>query len=111
MWWWWAWIVFIVVVLFLPLSFGWGRLGWGPPYPSYYRRRNYAGRAGGPLAAPDLADPSLDTGTVPPTGTRGLSDDQALAGGYPGHRWSWVADLFWLAVLGAIAWAVFLWVT
>ncbi len=29
---WWWWIAFVVIFLFLPLTYGWGYRGWGPPY-------------------------------------------------------------------------------
>lgn len=39
MWWFWLWLLFVAVLLLLPLAYGWGYRGWGPPYPSFYRRR------------------------------------------------------------------------
>lgn len=32
------WMLFVVILLLLPLSYGWGYRGWGPPYPRAYRR-------------------------------------------------------------------------
>ncbi len=111
-WWWWAWIVFIIVVLLLPLSWGWGRRGWGPPYPTYYRRRYYARPGDRPPIEPEPGDVSPDNPNVPPMRTRTLVDDREPIEPYAGYPWwNWLADLFWLAVLAAIAWAVYLWVT
>lgn len=111
-WWWWAWIVFIVVVLFLPWSYGWGRRGWGPPYPTYYRRRTYA-RGASATAEPGDVDPYDPT--VAPMGDRvderDLLDERAASERYPGYGWTWLADLLWLAVLAAIGWGFYLWVT
>jgi hypothetical protein len=52
----------------------------GPPYPTYYYRRRYTDR--------------LPAGSPPPRT-------------YP--RWGIAADLFWLAVLGALIWASVWW--
>lgn len=110
-WWWWAWIAFVFIVLLMPLSVGWGQRGWGPPYPTYYRRRYYARYPTAPIAPePGDVDP-LDP-NVPPMRDRVVVDDGRTAmGTYPGQSWSWLADLLWLGVLAAIAWAVYLWVT
>ena len=35
---WWLWLLFMIFLL-IPTGYGWGYRGWGPPYPSYYRRR------------------------------------------------------------------------
>jgi hypothetical protein len=32
--WWWIWVAIIVLILLLPLSYGWTRRDWGPPYPA-----------------------------------------------------------------------------
>ena len=34
MWWFWWWLLFVTVLFLLPLGYGWGYRGWGPPYPS-----------------------------------------------------------------------------
>jgi len=96
-WWWWVWIAFIFFVFFVPLSYGWGRRGWGPPCPTYYRRRVYAQRST----------------IVPESGQVVVEDPAAPApvDPYSASGWTWLADLFWLAVLAAIAWAVYLAVT
>lgn len=91
MWWWWlAWLGFVIVFLALPWGYGWRRHGWGPPYPSYYRHRSYVRR--GPF------------GPVAPEPSNVVPAHDAYAG--PG--WTWLADVFWLAILGAIAWAIYL---
>lgn len=48
MWWFWLWIVFVVVLFLLPLGYGWGYRGWGPPFPSFYRKRKIPSREGSP---------------------------------------------------------------
>lgn len=109
-WWWWAWIAFVFFFVFLPLSVGWGRRGWGPPYPSYYRRRTYA-RGRTPIA-PEPSDVDPTNPTVPPVrGRTAVLDRQALPATYPGERWAWLGDLLWLCVLGAIGWGIYLLVT
>lgn len=40
--WWWLWLVFVLVLFVVPLAYGWGYRGWGPPYPSLLRRRRTA---------------------------------------------------------------------
>jgi hypothetical protein len=37
--WWWFWLAFICLFLLPPLGYGWGYRGWGPPYPTAFRRR------------------------------------------------------------------------
>lgn len=83
-WWWWIWIVFIVLVIALPTGYGWGYRGWGPPYPRY----RYRGRRGNIVEYEEIDDPRR---TAPPPHTSG---------------WGIVADLIWLAILGAIIWAI-----
>ena len=37
-----SWWIFVVAYMFLfmvPVGYGWGYRGWGPPYPSYLQRR------------------------------------------------------------------------
>lgn len=97
MWWWWAgWVAVVVFLLLLPLSYGWGRRGWGPPYPSYYRRRRAV------AVRPESGDVDPANPGVPPVRDRSPA-------GAPGVQW--LADLFWLAVLATAAWAVYLWVS
>lgn len=103
--WWWIWVAVIFVVMFLPLSYGWGRGGWGPPYPTYYRRRYY--RGGDAPIEPEPREVDPRDPTVPPMRDRTPRE----ADRYPGYAWSWLADLFWLALLAALGWAIYLWVT
>lgn len=107
-WWWWAWVWFVILLLILPWAYGWRRRGWGPPYPTYYRRRTYTRRA--PIAPePPDTDPYAP---VPPMHDRDPAAHEApTPGRYPGQGWSWLADLLWLGVLAAIGWAIYLWVT
>lgn len=107
MWWWWVWVAWVWLVIFaLVLSWFYGsrRRGWGPPYPTYYRRRISARRT--PIAPePAGTDPYAP---VPPMHDRvPPRDDQVV----PGDGWRWLADLLWLCVLVAIAWGIYLWVT
>lgn len=104
-WWWWAWVAFLLLFLLLPLLYGWGRRDWGPPYPTYYRRRRYPRGA----AAPEPRDVDPYDPTVPPMDDRLTAERDDI--GYPGSGWSWLADLLWLGVLAAIGWGVYLWVT
>jgi hypothetical protein len=106
-WWWWGFLAFILVFLFLPLMFGWSNRGWGPPYPTYYRRRS--DRRNALLREPPAA-------SDPYTGRTYGSGDPAY-GGTPlktglgaGSRWSWLADAFWIGLLIVIGWAIYLWV-
>lgn len=107
-WWWWAWVAFVFFLLVLPWGYGWGRRGWGPPYPRYYRRRTLHR---GTMMAPEPRDTAPDTAGVPPMRDRVPDADPLVAESYPGYGFAWLADLLWLGVLAAIAWAVFIWVT
>jgi hypothetical protein len=69
--------------LALPLGYGWAGAAGGRPT----RRITDAATTGG--CRTTRTDPSA----------------------YPGYGWSWIADLFWLAILAALAWAIYLWVT
>ena len=42
--WWWIFVLFLIL---LPMTYGWGYRRWGPPYPSFYRRRRVADPAPG----------------------------------------------------------------
>jgi hypothetical protein len=80
MWFWW-WLIFVTVLFLIPVSYGWGYRGWGPPYPYLYRRGRI--RAVRPYAA-----------TSSPTG------DTARASG----EWGWVADVIWMVFVIAAVW-------
>jgi hypothetical protein len=69
------WILFVVFLFVVPLGYGWGYRGWGPPYPSYYQRRRRA------AARDALADADAER-----------------------QQWGVVADLLWVVVLVAIVW-------
>ena len=45
--------LFLILLFFLPLGYGWGYRGWGPPYPSYYHRRRRPAEAYGDTAVAD----------------------------------------------------------
>lgn len=91
-WYWWAWFAIVVFLILLPLTYGWGYRGWGPPYPRYYyRRRSVRDSSGRRL---------LDEEALRPV----LVEDQPEE---PEPRgWGLFADLVWLAVIGAIIWAI-----
>ena len=74
--WFWLWIAFVILVLLLPLTYGLAR-GWGPPYPSYYRRARLRRRPGQPL------DPAADA-----------------------PAWGVVADVLWVFLVLALVWLV-----
>lgn len=96
-WYWWLWIAFVLFVILMPLGYGWGYRGWGPPYPRYYDRGR--ARVGGrPYPAPG------STQREPLPGDPGMP----VAGASTG-AWGVAADIFWLAVLGAIIWAIVAW--
>lgn len=78
--WFLLWLLFVVFLLVLPLGYGWGYRGWGPPYPSYYRRRRAA------AAADPAVDPGADT-----------SVEEAAA-------WGALDELLWVVVAVAILW-------
>jgi hypothetical protein len=40
--WIWLWLLFMFMMFVAPTGYGWGVRGWGPPYPSYLRRRSNA---------------------------------------------------------------------
>jgi hypothetical protein len=48
-WWWWFWVGSLGMLLAIPMAYGWGYRGWGPPYPRYYQRSQHlrAEAAGG----------------------------------------------------------------
>jgi len=95
--WWWAWVALTIIVLAIPLSLGWGRRGWGPPYPSYYRRWR-TGRDRVRTGAPDPADPAA------------APRSRRSAGPPEDYRYGWPADLLWICVLAAVVWVIWLWV-
>jgi hypothetical protein len=72
------WILFVVFLFVVPLGYGWGYRGWGPPYPSYYQRRRRAAATRDPLADAD-------------------ADRQ---------EWGMVADALWIVVIVAIVWLI-----
>jgi hypothetical protein len=37
-----AWLIFSFATVLVPLSYGWGHRGWGPPQPWLWRRRDGA---------------------------------------------------------------------
>lgn len=47
---WWFWIAMLLLLFLIPLGYGWGYRGWGPPYPSRWPRRRAT--AGGAEVAP-----------------------------------------------------------
>lgn len=99
-WYWWAWFAIVVFLVLLPLSYGWGYRGWGPPYP-----RSYTSRWG--------ARPVGRASDPPPRGRDRLQGEQTtvvLVEERPVEPepsgWGILADLIWLAVITAIIWAI-----
>ena len=101
-WYWWAWLAIVVFLIVLPLSYGMGYRRWGPPYPRYYVRL----RGGVPRGA----HPDPDAATRTGAGAGGEPERQVvLVEELPPEEpsgWGILADLLWLAVLGAIIWAI-----
>lgn len=93
-WWWWAWIVLIVIFALLPLLFVWASRRSGPPYPRYVRRRRAR------TMAPVREDPY-----------RQERRDEEAREQAKEDAWTWLADLFWLGVLVALAWGIWLWLS
>lgn len=92
-WYWWVWVAIVVFLILLPLGYGSGYRRWGAPYPSYYYRRRTTGSR---RAVP----------TPPPAERRpGMIPDEPPFETVPAP-WGVLGDLFWLAVLGAIVWAI-----
>ncbi len=81
--WFWIWLAFLLVFLLLPLGYGWGYRGWGPPYPSYYRRRRT--RSG------DIVEERA-------YGDRTLAVEEETSG------WGVLADVLWLVLAVALIW-------
>ncbi len=52
------WLLFVVLIVLLPLWYGWGYRGWGPPVP---RRRSQAERA---RAEAGVSEPGWDAWMV-----------------------------------------------
>jgi len=84
--WFWMWLAFVFFLVVFPLSYGWGYRGWGPPYPSYYRRR----RLGRAVA---VSDPPAETRPVP-------------GGGADTTGWGWAADVVCTLLVVAGVWLV-----
>jgi hypothetical protein len=68
----------VVMVLFwmLPIGYGWGYRGWGPPYPRYIQRRRgeRAAASGGPAT-------------------------------FDHHSWGWGGDFVWIVLFFGAFWA------
>ena len=94
-WYWWAWFAIVIFLIFMPLIYGWGMRGWGPPYPRYYYRRRQLRRP------PGVETPEQRSATQ--RSERVLVQEEPVA---TEGRWGIGADLLWLAVLGAAIWAI-----
>lgn len=81
--WFWIWLLFLVVFLLLPVGYGWGYRGWGPPYPSYYRRRRT--RRGDIVEEP-------------------VYREQAVAVEDEPSGWGILADVLWIVFTVAVIW-------
>lgn len=98
-WYWWAWFAIIVFLIFVPLTYGWGYRGWGPPYPRSYSRYRHrrADLTGSPPPPPPPAGDELERGHWV------YVEDRPPE---PVGAWGILGDLLWLAVIGAIIWAI-----
>lgn len=73
---WWIWWMLFMVLMLMPVGYGWGYRGWGPPYPQYVqRRRMQRASSGGSSGAHHMA-------------------------------WGWRGDLVWVFVFLAAVWLV-----
>lgn len=82
--WFWLWSMFVLFLLVLPLGYGWGYRGWGPPYPSYYRRRRSMAAAGAP--ADRAVDPAVDPAV------------------HEASAWGALDDVLWVIAVIALLW-------
>lgn len=111
-WYWWAWWAFVFVMVLIPLGYGWGYRGWGPPYPRYVARRRSGRRAALPVRD---REPGQAGGTVPEDSYGAALNPEAVQArvapdeprDLPG--WGLVADMFWVALVAAIIWAIVNW--
>jgi hypothetical protein len=74
--WWFVWMGVMLLLLVMPMGYGWGYRGWGPPYPSYIQRRR--GRQ-----AAAVGDAST----------------------FNHQSWGWGGDLMWGVLLVGLFWA------
>ena len=75
--WWMLWMVFMLILWVVPMGYGWGYRGWGPPYPTYLQRRRSDA-----LAA------------------------RGMAGPYKHESWGWGGDFLWVMFFVAMIWVV-----
>ena len=47
---WWFWLI-IMLIFFVPIGYGWGYRGWGPPYPRFIQRRRMQRSTAGDASA------------------------------------------------------------
>jgi len=76
--WWVLWLIFMFMFLLMPVGYGWGYRGWGPPYPRYIQRRRG-------LRAVSMGDPR---------------------GSYH-QSWGWGGDLVWMVFTIGLFWVLF----
>ncbi len=74
--WWIIWL-FGMSLLFLPMGYGWGYRGWGPPYPSYLQRRR--------------EQQAVAAGRDP---------------GFDHYAWGYGGDLVWLMLMVVVFWSL-----
>jgi hypothetical protein len=74
--WWSVWMAFMFMLLILPLGYGWGYRGWGPPYPRYIQRRR--GQRAAVIGSPAT---------------------------FNHHSWSWGGDFVWMVLVIGVFWA------
>lgn len=73
--WWWLWIAVMFFIIFLPLGYGWGYRGWGPPYPRYVQRRR--------------SDRATRDG---------------VRADFNHHAWGWGGDFLWVIMFIWVVW-------
>lgn len=83
MWWFWWWLLFVFLFLLIPLSYGWGYRGWGPPS---YRR--------GPRRQP--LDPAEEAEL------REIEREEVVAA----EGWGVLGLLMWIVMSMAVLWLV-----
>lgn len=69
------WMILMLLFWVLPMGYGWGYRGWGPPYPRYIQRRREA------HAAASDGSPTFNH-----------------------QAWGWGGDFVWLVVLVGAFW-------
>ena len=75
--WWILWLVFMLFML-MPVGYGWGYRGWGPPVPTYIQRRR--------------VQQAASSGST----------------GFNHAAWGWRGDLLWVFMAVEVFWLFWL---